>query len=322
MAAFKVVFTDYYYSDINREIAILKELDEVEIVDCTRVLKGGAKTEDDVIRLAAGADALIVQFAPITRRVIESLDRCRIISRYAIGLDNIDLGAARERGIAVANVPDYCIEEVSDTALAHILNCQRKLSLADRLLHAGTWSYDRVKPMRRLANQTVGLVAFGHIARRLAEKLRPYGNRILAYDPFAPNMTGYDWVEAVPLETLLARSDIISIHAPLTPETRHLINRDRIAAMKEGVVLVNTSRGGLIDEAALEEGIQSGKIAMAGLDVLDGPDTAYARSPLCRYPDRVVITPHMGWYSEEAIADLQAKAARHVAEFLAGKPPL
>ena len=281
MNSCKVVFTDYYYPHIDRETKILKDLGDVEIVDATKLIDGGAKAEDDVIRVARDADALIVQFAQITRRVLDALPKCRIVARYAIGLDVIDVQAAREKGVVVANVPDYCIEEVSDTALAHILNCQRRLSFADRMLHQRAWDYAKIKPIRRLANQTVGLLAFGHIARRLADKLRPYGNRIIAYDPYVADVTGYEWVERVSLETLIAQSDIISLHASLSSDTRGIINQERIAAMKDGVILINTSRGGLIDEAALEGAIKSGKIGMAGLDVLDCPDNRLCGLALC-----------------------------------------
>jgi D-3-phosphoglycerate dehydrogenase len=311
MAEHKIVFTDYYYANNDREREILGRLGEVQIVDCTKLVPGGVKQEDEVVRHAADADALIVQFARISSKVIDALTRCRIISRYAIGVDTIDVQAAKTRGIVVANVPDYCIEEVSDTALAHIFNCLRKVTLAHELLHASNWSYDRIRPLRRISSLTVGLVAFGHIARRLAEKLRPFGARILAFDPYFVDFESYPWVESTSLEELLARADVISLHAPHTPETHHLIDRERLACAKEGVVLINTSRGALIDEQALAQ----------DLEVLDCPDGEYANSVLMRFPERVFVTPHISWYSEESIQDLQRKTALNVYEMLAhGKP--
>jgi D-3-phosphoglycerate dehydrogenase len=164
-------------------------------------------------------------------------------------------------------------------------------------------------------------VAFGHIARRTAEKLKAFNARLMASDPYFTDHAAYDWVEFVALETLLSRADIVSVHAPLTPHTRHLLNADKFNLMKAGVIVINSSRGELIEEAALLEALENGKVAMAGLDVLEGPDAEYAKSALLRYRERVFITPHMGWYSEESIAELQAKTARNVYEMLAtGKP--
>ncbi len=318
----KIVFTDYYYPDNSQEMRILSALDGVEIVDCTKIAPGGVKVEEQVLRYAHDADALIVQFAKISRKVIEGLERCRIISRYAIGVDTIDVEAAREKGIVVSNVPDYCIEEVSDTAIAHMMNCLRRVTRAHTLLQAGEWAYDKIKPLRRFSTLTVGLVAFGHIARRVAEKIRAFGCPMLAYDPYFKEMSRYPWVEFVSLEELLRRSDLISIHAPLNDGTHHLIDRARLGQMKKGVILVNTSRSGLIDEVALAEAIENGTVQAAGLDVLEYLDEDYRKSVLTRYPDRVFITPHMGWYSEEAILDLQRKAAQNVFEMFTRGAPL
>jgi D-3-phosphoglycerate dehydrogenase / 2-oxoglutarate reductase len=322
MSHYKIVFTDYYYPDNNREIDILKKLGNVEIVDCTKIIPGGIKDEDKVIEYAADADAIIVQFAKISRKVIENLKNCKIISRYAIGVDIIDLDAAREKGIVVANVPDYCIEEVSDTAIAHIFNCIRKVTRANNLLRQGEWAYTKIKPIHRFSSHKVGLVAFGHIARRVAEKLQPFGVSLMAYDPYFKEQEKYPWVKFVSLEELLAQSDIVSVHAPLNKETHHLINRDRIALMKNGAIIVNTSRGGLIDETALADAIETSKIASAGLDVLEYFDEEYSKSVLTKYPDKVFITPHFGWYSEEAIRDLQSKTAMNVYEMLINGKPL
>jgi D-3-phosphoglycerate dehydrogenase len=322
MSHYKIVFTDYYYPDNNSEIDILKKLGDVEIIDCTKIIPGGIKDEDKVIEYAADADAIIVQFSKISRKVIENLKNCKIISRYAIGVDIIDLDAAREKGIVVANVPDYCIEEVSDTAIAHIFNCLRKVTLANNLLSQGEWAYAKIKPIHRFSSHKVGLVAFGHIARRVAEKLQPFGVSLMAYDPYFKEQEKYPWVKFVSLEELLAQSDIVSIHAPLNKDSHHLINRERFALMKNGAIIVNTSRGGLIDEVALAEAIEAGKIASAGLDVLEYFDEEYSKSVLTKYPDKVFITPHFGWYSEEAISDLKSKTAMNVYEMLINGKPL
>lgn len=322
MSEYKIIFTDYYYPNNNQEIEILKRLGDVEIVNCTKIYAGGVKNEDDVIKYSEDADAIICQFANISKKVIQNLKKCRIISRYAIGVDNIDVEEAKKKGIVVSNVPDYCIEEVSDTAIAHIFNCVRKISFASDLFRKGKWMYKKIKPINRFSDQILGLIAFGNIARRVAEKLRPFNLKILSCDPyFEDKKNKYSWIEFVTLGELLSESDIISIHAPLNKETHHLINDNTISLMKDGVVIINTSRGGLIDENALEEGIKSNKIALAGLDVLEYQDSDYSQSVLAKYPERVVITPHTAWYSKKSIADLQTKTALNVYEMLKnGKP--
>lgn len=322
MNKLKIVFTDYYYPHNNIEVDILKRLGDVEIVDCTKLFPGGIKDEDRIIEYAADADAIIVQFAKMSRRVIERLERCKIISRYAIGMDVIDVKAAKEKGIVVANVPDYCIEEVSDTAIAHIFNCVRKISLSNDLVHQEKWVFTNIKPVHRFSSLTVGLLAFGNISRKVAEKLRSFGVSILAYDPYFKQQDKYPWVTFLSLEELLSRSDIISMHIPLNEESHHLLNRERFGLMKKGVIIVNTSRGGLIDEVALAEAIDAGIVAGAGLDVLEYPDEEYYKSILAKYSDKVCITNHFGWYSEEALVELQTKTAMNVYEMLKNGKPL
>jgi D-3-phosphoglycerate dehydrogenase len=322
MPKHKIVFTDYYYPNNDKELEILNRLGDVEIVDCTKIVSGGVKEEEKVIPLVADADGIIVQFASISKNVIDHLKNCKIISRYAIGVDVIDVKAAKEKGIVVANVPDYCVEEVSDTAIAHMFNCLRKVSLADHLLRKNEWAYEQIRPMRRISGLTVGLVAFGRIARRVAEKLRVFNLKVLACDPYFEEKDKYPWVRFLPLKDMLGQSDIVSIHAPLIEATYHLLDKEAFGWMKEGVILVNTSRGGLIAENALIEAIDTNKVSMAGLDVLECQDTEYDQSALLKYPERVVITPHMGWYSEEAIADLQTKTALNVYEMLRNGKPL
>jgi len=320
---FKVVFTDYYYPNNDQEMKILNQLEDVEIVDCTKIEKGGIKEEDELIDYVKDADAIILQFAKISKKVLDRLEKCRIISRYAIGVDNIDVKEAKKRGIVVSNVPDYCIEEVSDSAIAHIFNCVKKISFANKLFCKKLWSHQKIKPMYRFSGQTLGLIAFGNIARRVAEKLRSFNLKILTYDPyFKDDNHEYNWVEFVSLKELLSKSDIISVHAPHNKETHHLINKDTIAFMKNGVVIVNTSRGGLIDENDLEEAIKNGKVSMAGLDVLEYQDNEYYKSILLKHADRVIITPHISWYSEESIVDLQRKTALNVYEMLKNGKPL
>jgi len=320
MAKYKIVFTDYYYADNKVELQVLSQLGDVEIVDCTKIVPGGIKDADLLIPYVKDADAVVVQFANMSKEVINTMRYCKIIVRYAIGVDVIDVAAAHSRGITVSNVPDYCIEEVSDTAVAHILNLYRSISRSNTLVHDRAWSLSAIQPLKRLRDATVGLVGFGHIARRTAEKLRELTAHILAYDPYITDTQSYDWVEFVGLDTLLSRSDVVSIHAPLTKDTKHMIGEREFSLMKDGTYIVNTSRGGLIDEKALIAALDEGKSRVAGLDVLDTPDSAYSDSPLMQYSDRVFVTQHLGWYSEASIIELKQKVARNiVARLVNGK---
>jgi len=235
---------------------------------------------------------------------------------------NIDSKAACEAGIVISNVPDYCMEEVSDNAVAFILGCQKKIFQLNHMLKSNSqWSYEKIKPIRRLSKLTIGLLSFGNIAKKVAEKLRGFDSNIITYDPYFVNKEKYNWVKFVTLDELLNNSDIISIHTPLNKETYHLINKDSIKKMKDGVFIINTSRGGLIDEKALFDGLKSAKIAGAGLDVLEYNDEIdYPKSPLVKL-DNVIITPHTSWYSEDAVYEVQIKTAKNVYKMLSeGKP--
>jgi len=324
---YKIVFTDYYFTDINKEIKILNKLENAEIIDCnnfvSKEIGNGEKILTYLKRIKAlDADALIVNHAIIGKKLISQLKNCKIIARYGVGIDNIDSKAACEAGIVISNVPDYCMEEVSDNAVAFILGCQRKIFRLNHIVKNNIqWSYKKIEPIRRLSKLTIGLLSFGNIARRVAEKLRGFNLNIITYDPYFSNKEKYNWVKFVTLDELLNNSDVISIHTPLNKETHHLINKDSIKKMKDGVFIINTSRGGLIDEIALFNGIKSGKIAGAGLDVLEYKDEIdYPKSPLVKL-DNVVITPHTSWYSEDAVYELQIKTAKNVYKMLSeGKP--
>ncbi len=320
--AFKIIFTDYYYPDNAREVAILEKLDEVEIVDLTKVKPGGIIEPEELIPYVRDADAVIIQFGKITSEVIAAMEKCRIIARYAIGVDVVDLDAARAKGIVVANVPDYCIEEVSDTAVAHIMNSLRAVTHANYLIHENSWEYEKIKPLKRISECTIGLLAFGNIGRRTAEKLRAFNCRILAFDPMFSAAKAWDWVEFVSLNELLRQADVISVHAPLNDKTHNMLNADVFSKMKDGVSIVNTSRGGLINELVLISALKTGKVKYAGLDVLDLQDADYNISELLKYPEQVTITPHLGWYSESSIAELQRKVGENVYGMLKNGKPL
>jgi len=321
---YKIIFTDYYFPNINKEINQLNQLGDVEIIDCNNIAKGEVASEEQLLEhlqkyKALDADAVLVNHALITSKFISRLTNCQVILRYGIGVDNVDVKFAQEKGIKVANIPDYCIEEVAENTITLMLATVRKIFLQNKLLRNQKFNYDQIEPIRRFSELTVGLLAFGNIGRKVAEKLKNFNVKIIAYDPYFEQKDLYNWVEFVKLEQLLKQADVISIHAPLNEQTRYIINKEAIEMMKDGVFIINTSRGGLIDENALYKGLMSGKIGGAGLDILDYKDeNDYYLSNLMDL-DNVFITPHTSWYSEEAIYDLQVKAGNTVYQELSKK---
>lgn len=309
---YKVVITDAEYRSHEPERAVLSKLD-VELV------KFQCKTEDDVIKNCRDADALLNQYAPITRKVIDHLEKVKVIARYGIGVDNIDLKAATEKGIFVANVV-YEICDVADHTVSLILSLVRKIPWASQSTKSGEWDWKKFQPVMRLRGKTVGIVGFGRVGMEVAQRLLGFGVKVIAYDPYSPlEVFEERHVEKVGLETLLERSDIVTIHVTLTEETRHMIGEAELRKMKETAILVNASRGAVVDEAALYTALREGWIASAGLDVLE-------REPLTRDNpllglDNVVITPHMAWYSLGSLTEIQRKAAEEVARVLSGEPP-
>ncbi|WP_422833858.1 C-terminal binding protein [Variovorax sp. HJSM1_2] len=264
------------------------------------------------------ADVVLVRESPVTRAVIEDMQRCKAIIRYGIGVDNIDMQAARERGIAVANVPDYGIDEVSTQTVALLLAVVRRLRIHDREVREGRWSTGVLQPMYRLRGRTLGLLGYGRIARMTHEMLSGFGfGRVLVNDPLAKAADG---IELASVERICQEADVISVHAPLTAETRQLLNAERIAMMRPTAVVVNTARGGLVDLNALHKALAEGRILGAGLDVFEHepPD---AKHPLFAL-DNVVVSNHIGWYSEEAMRDVQRKAAEEAVRVLRGEAPV
>jgi D-3-phosphoglycerate dehydrogenase / 2-oxoglutarate reductase len=316
---YRVVITDDRFGDCGDEKAVLEPIGaSVEIADC--------RTDGDVIAACADADALLLNQAPAGAAVIAALKKCRIISRYGIGYDNVDVASATERGIWVANVPGgYCADEVAEHALALLLSCARSIPLKDRGVRAGQWNINR--PIRRIAGRVLGIVGFGHAGRALYEKTRSFGfSRILVTDPHAREKLGArekpaigSHTEAVSLETLLEQSDYISLHVPLNATTRGMMGSRAFAVMKEGVILVNTSRGAVIDEAALVGALRSGRVAYCGLDVF-GKEPPDPGNPLLSM-DNVVLTDHSAYYSEESVLSLKRKTALNAREVLLGRRP-
>lgn len=280
----------------------------------------GEATPEGILAVARQADALMVTYAQITAQVIEGLERCKAIGRFGIGVDNIDLEAAAKAGITVTYAPDYCLDEVSDHAMALLMSLARKVTFSDRQVQAGRWEMKATVPLRRLRGSTLGLVGLGQIPRALAPKAQGLGLKVIASDPFVDQADAAAMgVELVSFEDLLARSDYVSIHAPLLPQTKGLFNAQAFARMQSHAILINTARGPLVNEDDLAAALDAGEIGGAGLDVVTTEPLA-ADSPLLGR-DNVIITPHTAFYSEDALLDLQTKVAEDVASVLEGKAP-
>lgn len=306
----KVVITDCDHPSVEIEKAILSEIDSGFVL-------AYCNTEDEVIEAAHDADGIINQYAPITRKVIKSLKKCRVIARYGVGVDNIDVEAATEHKIIVANVPDYCIDEVSTHAMALILSCARGITLLDSKIREKRWDFTLAKPLFRTEGKTLGLFGLGRIARAVAQKATGFGFKIIACDPYVSKAD--DGIELVEFSKLLSNSDFISIHSPLTDETRHLFGENKLRAMKKTAYLINTSRGPIVDEEALYKSLKKSWIAGAALDVMEKepPDWKNLLPKL----DNLIITPHISFYSEESYIELKTKVAESVLSVLKGELP-
>jgi D-3-phosphoglycerate dehydrogenase len=305
----KIVITDYVWESLDVEKKTLEGL--------ARLVAMKTKKPEEFLGEAADCDALLNTYAgPITAEVMARMPRCRIIARYGIGVDTIDLDAATRAGIIVTNNPTYCIEEVAEHTMALVLACARKVPLYDRLVRGGRWEVPPGKPMFRLAGRTLGLVGFGNIAKQVAARASAFGMKIVYADPFveAPGFTRVD------LDQLLGESDFVSVHPPLTAQTRGLINDEALSKMKPTAFLVNCARGPVVDTQALVRALDAGKIAGCALDTVD-PEPLPDPHPL-RGRENVVLTPHVAWYSEQAMVGLQAGAPNEVRRVLSGEWPV
>ncbi len=313
MAALKVVVTDLGYPNYDSEREQVEAIGaEFFTAECT--------TAEEVAQATRDADGVLNRAAPVTAETIEQMERCKVIARYGIGVDNVDVEAATRKGIVVANVPGYCVEEVTDQALALMLAAWRKVVSHDKAVRTGAWDISFRDPVYRLRGRTLGLLGLGAIARRLAEKVAGFGFRIIAYDPYVnADDAGKLGVEMVALDALFQESDLLSLHAPATPETRHIVSAERLTSMKETAVLVNTSRGPLIDEVALIEALKAKQISAAALDVYEQepPDRSSGLFQL----DNVIVTDHAAWYSEDSLAELQRRCAMAACAVLTGRRP-
>ena len=308
-----VAVTDHLFPSMDDEARMFREMD-------TELVIGQCKEEDDVIALCRNADAVLNTYARMTPRVIESLERCKVIVRFGIGYDNVDVEAATRCGVMVANTTEYCIDEVADQAMAMLLACARGLFPAARIARDGTWNLAKMPVLRRLRGQTLGLVGIGQIGKAVAARAHGFGLKVVASDPYVDEAAARELgAELVDLDTLLGASDYVSVHVPLMPATEGMMNAAVFAKMKPTAFLINVARGRIVNQAELVRAVRQGDLAGAGLDVLEqepcAPGDAIATL------DNVILTPHSAWYSEEARADMRRRAVGQVVSVLNGELP-
>jgi D-3-phosphoglycerate dehydrogenase len=314
VAKFKVAMIDYDYESVEGFRLELARHDADFAAQHSQEI-------EDAMRFARDADGVIVQkLGPVDGRFMDALTRCKVIGRTGIGIDPIDVAAATERGIVVVNVPAYCEQEVSDHAMALALTLLRKIVLYDRSAKSGVWDFNVGRPIPRLAGRVFGLLGFGKIPRLVAPKARAFGFEVIAHDPhIQEDVFPAAGVRSVSADDLFRQADLVSVHAPLTPQTRGLVGARQIGLMKRTAFLVNTSRGPVVDREALLAALREGRIAGAGLDVL--PDEPPKPGDPFLQLDNVVLTPHAGYYSEESLQDLHTLLARYVGQVLNGRRP-
>ena len=316
---------DYRYTvfhvGVHTDEAVVAERRELDKVGARQVVLPVLTTDEEMIEQTQGADGLIIMESHVNGRVMDALPSCRVVLRTGVGVDTIDVPAATDRGIAVINVPDLWLREVANHAMAMILALNRRLPLLDRLVREGEWHRVIPSPVGSLHGETLGIVGLGQIGSHLARRAAAFELTLIAYDPFVDSSSaGTLGVELVSLEELLRRSDYVSIHTPLTDDTRHLIDEAAFRQMKRMAYLINTSRGPTVDEGALVKALQEKWIFGAGIDVYEreppSPD-----SPLLGM-DNVLLTSHSGYYSDAALQALAVRCGQEVARVLTGRRPM
>ncbi|MGH7775134.1 MAG: C-terminal binding protein [Candidatus Binatia bacterium] len=313
MARYRVVVTDHLFSSMAEEREMFARMD-------TELVEGQCRGEEETISLSRDADAILNTYAPMTEKVIKSLNRCRVIVRFGIGVDNVAVDAATERGIMVANTSDYCIDEVADQAMALLLALARGLFPSAKIARDSGWDFSRMPCLTRIRGQTLGLLGIGRIGSAVAARAKGFGLRILAYDPYVDEeLVRRIEVERVDLDTLLSQSDFLSIHVPLNAETLGLIGDETLIKMKPTAYLINVARGKIVDQAALCRALQQRRIAGAGLDVLE-TEPPKQDDPILHL-DNVILTPHAAWYSEQSRLDMRRRAVGQVVSVLKGELP-
>lgn len=309
----RILITDIAWPNLDVERRALAPVDG-------ELMLAASGSPEEIIALAPQADAILTCWKDVPAQALEIAPNCRVVSRYGIGLDNIPIERATALGMLVTNVPDFCLEEVSDHVMALLLATARQIFPLARTPARSEWTRDTPRPIPRVRGQTLGLVGFGNIARALVPKALGFGLRVLAYTPRLRQEDAPDGVEVTDdLAALLSSSDYVSIHCPLTDETDGLIDEAALALMKPSSVLINTSRGGVIDENALVRALEAGQIGGAALDVTD-PEPPPADNPLLSL-ENVIVTPHAAFYSVAATAELARKAAENVVTVLQGQVP-
>jgi D-3-phosphoglycerate dehydrogenase / 2-oxoglutarate reductase len=319
MTRFKVVIADFDYGENAIERAILEPIGAT-------VVALQAKSEEELLDEARDCDAIMNQYARVGAKTIAAMERCKVIARYGVGVDIVDVEAATRRGILVTNVRDYCTEEVADHAVALWLTLSRKVLDYDRSTHQGQWRWQIGAPVYRLRGRTIGIVSFGQIGQAIAARAKAFGVDLLAYDPFlgAEFIASHGAVK-VEKDELLRNSDVVIMQVPMTGETRHFLGNREFSIIKPGALIINTGRGPTIDNQALYAALISGRVVGAGLDDPEEEPAKRARwrpedNPLFRLPN-VIVTPHVAYYSEESIRLAREIAASEVARVLTGKEP-
>ena len=313
----KVVMVDSFATNM-AAAEETKELDKVNAV----LVKVNCSTEDEVIQAAREADAIITRFAPITRRVLEAVPKCKVIARYGIGYDNIDIDAATDNNILVVNTPDFCLEEVSNHVIMLILACAKRLQLFSNYAKQGRWhEWRQIQlPMVSIYGQTLGLIGCGHIATMVAKKARCFDLKIIGYDPYLDKSLAMELgITLMKLTELLSEADFISVSTPATKETWHLIGEEQFKQMKPSAYFINTARGSVVDESALIKALQEKWIAGAGIDVFE-KEPVDSDNPLLNM-DNVIVTPHTAFYSDKALERVRLSVGQETARVLCGKWP-
>jgi D-3-phosphoglycerate dehydrogenase len=311
----KVVITDAKYSSYELERSMLSKLN-AKLIECH------CRTEEEVIKNCKDADAILTHHAPMTRKVIEHLEKPKIIARYGIGVDNVDLESATKKGIFVTNVV-YDVCEVADHTVALILGVIRKIPLIHQSTKSGEWNWRRFQPIFRFKGKTVGIIGFGRVGREVAKRLRGFEVNLIAYDPYLPKeVFNKHHIQHVDFETVLRKADVITLHVALTKETYHLIRENELRQMKKTAILINVCRGAVVDEQALYLALKEKWIAGAGLDVLEKePLHGLIINSSLLDVDNVVISPHIGWYSQASLQEIQLSAVTEVVRVLSGRLP-
>jgi D-3-phosphoglycerate dehydrogenase len=308
-----VVVTDHPFPDLTIAREILEAAGHT-------ILEHQCRTAQEVAAACTEAEGVLNTYAAVPAEALRAMSRCRAIARFGIGVDTIDLAVADECGIAVTNVPDYCIDEVAVHTLGLLLTVHRRIAQLDRSVRRGAWAVFAAGPIHRFEGSTLGLIGAGRIPRAIAARATAFGLRVLAYDPYLDES---DWPPGMErqatLEELLRRSDFVSLHAPATPQTRHLVDEAFLRQMQPHAILINTARGALVDAQALVRALREGWIAGAGIDVVE--EEPLSADHELRSLDTVVLTPHAAFYSEESLRELQRKAAEQLSAALAGQRP-